>query len=314
MHFDFSTLNDLDFSLAFDLPLDFEDPAIKALYDWPELSMMPDDLLGTSAPQLFSAQPQTAQLQSAPSPSAPTYADLQRLFNINEESWPGFCCNPMPTTDLPEKANRCHLANLQAAFRAFAGNEKAVLNLDSGHADDIGGEVLGPRVEPMSAGARTVLEKAIQSTILAVTSGSRRTGKMALNGDLDPSAASVEPPQLPSARVLDYFLRVFAREREPFYELNRGQDLHLLQFLDEGGEAFARIALMLMIAHGAMATPTIASIQFAQGLTEACRILSSDPSTDQGRWGDLGVLFAAFLFLNLAAWSGDVWHMNVSWC
>lgn len=314
MRFDFSTLNDLDFSLAFDLPLDFEDPTIKALYDWPELYMMPDDLLVTSATQPFHAQSHHAHThtQIAPCPAAPSYADLQRLFNINEESWPGFCCNPVPSAGPPAQTKRCHLANLQSAFRAFAENDKAVLNFESGRAEDVGGEILGPRVEPMSAGARTLLEKAIQSTIYAVTSGCRRTGKMALNGDLNPSVTSTEPPQLPSARVLDYFLRIYAQEREPFYELNRGLDLHLLQFLDEGSEAFARIALMLMIAHGAMATPTIASIQFAQGLTEACRILSSDPSTDEGRWGDLGVLFAAFLFLNLAAWSGDVWHMNVS--
>jgi len=72
------------------------------------------------------------------------------------------------------------------------------------------------------------------------------------------------------------------------------------------------LLLLLMVAQGAMATPTVEARYLTSGLTEACRlslfdiiekdiVLSSDPI----------VLRCALLFTTLAAWSGDKWHMDV---
>ena len=62
-----------------------------------------------------------------------------------------------------------------------------------------------------------------------------------------------------------------------------------------------------------MATPTNEARYFTSGLTEACRLswfglVEKDVSLSR----DPTMLRSALMFINLAAWSGDKWHMDVS--
>lgn len=68
-----------------------------------------------------------------------------------------------------------------------------------------------------------------------------------------------------------------------------------------------------MIAQGSMATATVEARYLASGLTEACLISLFDTiEKDVSLASHPIVLRSALLLTNLAAWSGDKWHMDVS--
>jgi hypothetical protein len=69
----------------------------------------------------------------------------------------------------------------------------------------------------------------------------------------------------------------------------------------------------LMLASGAISTPTVEARYLASGMTEACRISLFDLiEKDVFQARDPVVLQSALHFTTLAAWSGDKWHMDVS--
>ena len=72
------------------------------------------------------------------------------------------------------------------------------------------------------------------------------------------------------------------------------------------------LSLLFMIAQGASAIPTPEARSLAAGLTEACRISLFDMiEKDIHMASNPILLHSALLFINLAAWSGDKWQMDV---
>jgi len=118
---------------------------------------------------------------------------------------------------------------------------------------------------------------------------------------------------LPPAKVLEYFLRSYINGFERYYPLTSKGTLNANEIMLGYNDKASSLLLLLMIAQGAMTTPSVESRWLTGGLTEACRIslfdlieknvmMASDPM----------VLHSALLFTAQAAWSGDKWHMDIA--
>ena len=119
---------------------------------------------------------------------------------------------------------------------------------------------------------------------------------------------------LPPARVLEYFLREYSNSFERFYPLTaRGAlDPNALMQCRTNDKA-SSLLLLLMIAQGALTTPTVDGRWLAGGLTETCRISLFDLIEKNIMLsGDPLVLHSALLFTVQAGWSGDKWQMDIA--
>ena len=118
---------------------------------------------------------------------------------------------------------------------------------------------------------------------------------------------------LPPPDVMTYFLRSYAVRYEPYYSSVAGGRLDPNALMHSANSKAASLLILLMVASGASATPTADARYIASGLTEACRISLFDTiEKDVLQSRDTLILRAALLFISLAAWSGDKWHMDVS--
>lgn len=117
---------------------------------------------------------------------------------------------------------------------------------------------------------------------------------------------------LPSADVLDNLLRAYVSRFEPYFPSSPASRLDPTGLIRSKNVFASSLELLLMIAYGAMSTPTMEARCLTDGLTELCRIVLSDfLEMDADMATSPTMLRAALLFTNLAAWSGDRWHMNV---
>ena len=118
---------------------------------------------------------------------------------------------------------------------------------------------------------------------------------------------------LPPARVLEHLLKAYTTSFERFYPLvSRGVlDPNVLML--HGQDKAASLLLLLMIAQGALITPSLDGRWLTAGLTEACRISLFDViEKNMMLSGDPVVLHAALLFTVQAGWSGDKWQMDIA--
>lgn len=118
---------------------------------------------------------------------------------------------------------------------------------------------------------------------------------------------------LPPARVLEFFLQSYVNGFERFYpmtskgSLNPNELLHLQGYNDK----VSSLLLLLMIAQGAMITPSVDARWLTAGLTEACRISLFDIIEKNVMLsGDFQCLHSALLVIVQGAWSGDKWQMD----
>ena len=118
---------------------------------------------------------------------------------------------------------------------------------------------------------------------------------------------------LPPPEVMQYFLRSYAVRYEPYYSSVPGGRLDPNALMHSSNSKAASLLILLMTASGASATATPEARYIASGFTEACRLSLFDIiEKDVMQSRDVLVLRAALLFICLAAWSGDKWHMDVS--
>lgn len=118
---------------------------------------------------------------------------------------------------------------------------------------------------------------------------------------------------LPPPEVMQYFLRSYVVRYEPYYSSIPAGRLDPNSLMHSHNSRAASLLILLMVASGASATPTVDARYVASGLTEACRISLFDTiEKDVLQARDVVVLRSALLFTCLAAWSGDKWHMDVS--
>ena len=135
------------------------------------------------------------------------------------------------------------------------------------------------------------------------------------------TAGNASPPRsfssnfvlLPPTRVLEYFLRSYANSFERYYSMTSRGLLDANELIHCYNEKASSLLILMMIAQGAMAIPSIEGRWLAGGLTEACRISLFDLiEKNIIMSGDPIVLHSALLFTALAAWSGDKWQMDIA--
>jgi hypothetical protein len=118
---------------------------------------------------------------------------------------------------------------------------------------------------------------------------------------------------LPPQEVMQSFLTNYSTRYQPYYPCVSGGRLDPNMLMQLNNSKATSLLLLLMVASGAISTPTVEARYLASGMTEACRISLFDLiEKDVFQARDPVVLQSALHFTTLAVWSGDKWHMDVS--
>ena len=118
---------------------------------------------------------------------------------------------------------------------------------------------------------------------------------------------------LPPARVLEYFLKSYANSFERYFPTSSRGLLDTNELMQNYNDKASSLLILMMIAQGAMAIPSMEARWLTGGITEACRISLFDLiEKNIIMAGDPIVLRAALLFTVQAAWSGDKWQMDIA--
>lgn len=116
---------------------------------------------------------------------------------------------------------------------------------------------------------------------------------------------------LPPSKILEYFLRSYVRNLSFFYSLVSTGCVDPNEMLQNNQAA--ALLVLLMIAQGASAVPTVEARALSAGLIETCRISLFDIiEKDIEMCADPTALRCALLFTLLGAWSGDKWLMDIA--
>lgn len=118
---------------------------------------------------------------------------------------------------------------------------------------------------------------------------------------------------LPPARVLEYFLKSYANSFERYFPTSSRGLLDTNELMQIYNDKASSLLILMMIAQGAMAIPSMEARWLTGGITEACRISLFDLiEKNIIMAGDPIVLRSALLFTVQAAWSGDKWQMDIA--
>ena len=226
-----------------------------------------------------------------------------------QDRWSYFQCNPPIDSGLFLKTAKIYLEGLEHALEsedAWQHRDWQPQAIDTLY----GGP--GLQVEPFSSYARerfiTVTQAILQKAFDTHHIDSRS----------QPSTASTEGKgfiTLPPPIVLEYSLKSYVRRCEPYYGCVPAGSLKANELMQGGNAKASCLLLLLMIAQGTAATPTIEARSLSSGLTEACRIsLNELLEKDYELIQNLTVLQCGLLCTNVAAWSGDKYQMEVSCC
>lgn len=118
---------------------------------------------------------------------------------------------------------------------------------------------------------------------------------------------------LPPAKVLEYFLHSYGSSFESYYPVTSRGTLDANELVHCFHDKASSLLILLMLASGARNIPSAETRSLTAGLVETCRISLFDlVEKDVQMASDPNVLHAALLFTELAAWSGDKWHMDIA--
>ena len=226
-----------------------------------------------------------------------------------QDRWSYFQCNPPLDSGPLSKTAKIYLEGLEHALEsedAWQHRDWQPQAIDAQY----GGP--GPQVEPFSSYARerfvavtqAILQKAFDTH--HIDSRSQRSA-----GSTESKGFITLPPPI----VLEFSLKAYVRRCEPYYGCVPAGSLKANELLQGGNVKASCLLLLLMIAQGTAAAPTIEARSLSSGLTEACRIsLNELLEKDYELTQNLTVLQCGLLCTNVAAWSGDKYHMEVSCC
>ena len=226
-----------------------------------------------------------------------------------QDRWSYFQCNPPIDSGPFSKTGKIYLEGLEHTLEsehAWQHRDWQPQAIDTLY----GGS--GLQVEPFSSYARerfvavsqAILQKAFDTHRIDSRS-QRSTGSNEGKGFIT----------LPPPIVLESSLKAYVRRCEPYYGCIPAGSLKANEVMQGGNAKASCLLLLLMIAQGSAATPTIEARSLSSGLTEACRIsLNELLEKDHGLIQNLTVLQCGLLCTNVAAWSGDKCHMEVSCC
>ena len=230
---------------------------------------------------------------------------------LAQEGWAGFRCNPTLEANSCPKTAIIHLEGLEqtltspGAWDAWGSDQEGNLSAVESFIS----------TEPFQSYTREKL-LAITQSFLTKALDIHRPGtysRPSSGGHGDACTPGGGFIILPPPNVLEYFLRSHVYRFEQYYGFIPGGLLQPNEMMQLNNSRASSLLLLLMVAQGAMATPTIEARHLCSGLTEACRISLFDIiEKDVVLAADPIILRCALLFMTLAAWSGDKWQMDVS--
>ena len=226
-----------------------------------------------------------------------------------QDHWSCFKCNPPPNETAPETAS-AHLDR----FVETLTNQDAWDSLDVQQAESHLAMNKAISTEPV---LRSVREKLLEyARLLFRTAMESRLpssdSQSPIGDELEYIFDRTEQLALPPPHVLRYFLRAFVCGFEPFYPTVARGTLSADVLLDDKCPN-SPLLLLLLFAQGAMTDPTPEARTFSSGLTEICRIALNQIMEREVFVINVEPAFIrnALHYLNLAAWGGDKWHMDV---
>jgi hypothetical protein len=232
------------------------------------------------------------------------------LASLN--AWPYFKCNHVDKhTFFPPKTAHIYLEGLAQTLRSQATWQAWIAQMDE-RSLDVTSErtiltetIVGWSREKLLAITQLFLHKALD------THKNDHPGRE--ETPVSPDSTRDAFLMLPPPEVIQYFLRSYAVRYEPYYASVPGGRLDPNALMHSSNSRAASLLILLMIASGASATATVEARYIASGFAEAARLSLFDSiEKDVMQSRDVLVLRAALLFICLAAWSGDKWHMDVS--
>lgn len=239
----------------------------------------------------------------------------QEALGADFEGWPCFVCNPPSGEKIHPKTGRMFLEGLEHTLKNHDTVQPSTFLLGGDRDNRASNAEIS--IEPFSGRARDKLMVITQCILHKARKvhGSSTRDRLENNQDHRPDTpTSYEVFSiLPSTDDLEHLLQSYANRFEPYNSSVPSRLLSPIAILESTEERCSSLLLLLMFAQGAMATPTNEARYFTSGLTEACRLswfslVEKDVSLSR----DPTMLRSALMYTNLAAWSGDKWHMDVS--
>ena len=280
------------------------------------MSIDPTDTDMSQSPLLVADPPAPgiALVASATTIANGSSAHDQEALGVDVEAWSYFRCNPSSGKRVHPKTGRMFLEGLEHTLKSHDTAQASNFLLSGDEEPSAVNNRIS--VEPFSIRARDrlmVITQSILHKARKIHSSSARERFKIHPHHISDSTTNFEVFILPSTDDMERLLQAYINRFEPYYASIPSQVLSPRANLDSTDERCSSLLLLLMFAQGAMATPTKEARYLTSGLTEACRLswfdlaekdvtLSSDPT----------MLRSALMFMNLAAWSGNKWHMDVS--
>ena len=228
-----------------------------------------------------------------------------------QDGWTVFRCTPtIPSSSCPRTA-RLNLERLELSLKNHEGWSNWSPSWDESDFQQ-GGQITVSK-----------LQESTRDKLLAITQSFLHKALDIHKDGMSSSSSSGESPGsttslsnfiiLPPARVLEYFLKSYANSFERYYPTSSRGLLDANELMQNYNDKASSLLILMMIAQGAMAIPSMEARWLTGGITEACRISLFDLiEKNIIMAGDPIVLRAALLFTVQAAWSGDKWQMDIA--
>jgi hypothetical protein len=228
-----------------------------------------------------------------------------------QDGWTVFRCTPpIPSSSCPRTA-RLNLERLELSLKNHEGWSSWSPSWDESDFQYEGRITIAKLQEntrdKLLAITQSFLHKALDIHKDAMSNSSS-------SGESPGSSASLSNfIILPPARVLEYFLKSYANSFERYFPTSSRGLLDTNELMQNYNDKASSLLILMMIAQGAMAIPSMEARWLTGGITEACRISLFDLiEKNIIMAGDPIVLRAALLFTVQAAWSGDKWQMDIA--
>ena len=272
-----------------------------------------------SRPDMESPPQYTSYRMQAHSPLSPTsLRGLQEPDAVitSQQAWPFFQCIPEEKPSvMPPKTASIYLEGLAQTlrhpdtWRAWIAQSQLDDRGNSRAYDSTLSAI------PMESWSREKLLAIMQGFLLKALD-IHRTGS---HGGREESPGSSPDSNtgtflmLPPPEVMQSFLTNYTTRYQPYYPCVSGGRLDPNTLMQLSNGKSTSLLVLLMVASGAISTPTVEARYLTSGMTEACRISLFDLiEKDVFQARDPIVLQSALHFTTLAVWSGDKWHMDVS--
>ncbi|KAL2350348.1 hypothetical protein BJ546DRAFT_925501 [Cryomyces antarcticus] len=232
-----------------------------------------------------------------------------------EEVWACCRCNPASeAARLDPKTGRIYLEGLEYTLKNHDAWQSSKMQVNN--SSETNALPFTVVVEPFSGSARDKLMVVTQSFVNKAREvhGSGSTNPPSRNHSRRNSGSGHAGfIILPPSDTLEHFLRAYASRFEPYYTTFHAGRFSPVELMETKSEKPPSLLLLLMIAQGAMAAPHVEARYLTSGLIEACRISLFDIlEKDVMLSVEPVVLRSALMYVNLACWSGDKWHMDLA--